>query len=74
MNSLQVSDLPLQQILMLICLNPLDSTNLRGSSLVGLVFVFLCVNGHFMGQDWKCHETPRNALLRPPDLGELEGA
>ena len=24
---------------------------LTGSSLVGLVFVFLCVNGHFMGQD-----------------------
>lgn len=33
---------------------------LTGSSLVGLVFVFLCVNGHFMGQEG-------------PGLGEVMG-
>ncbi|CAK8998216.1 Uncharacterized protein SCF082_LOCUS5543 [Durusdinium trenchii] len=42
---------------------------LTGSSLVGLVFVFLCVNGHFMGQDYI---TARVASFLGIDLTALD--
>ncbi|CAJ1349729.1 unnamed protein product [Effrenium voratum] len=51
---------------------------LTGSSLVGLIFVFLCVNGHFMGQDY-ITERVANFLgidltaLDPDGVGEEGG-
>ena len=42
---------------------------LSGSSIVGLIFVFLCVNGHFVGQDYI---TERVAQFLGIDLAALD--